>query len=260
MKTIRFITVLGGFVILALAVSFILQSSIARNLWPWPDGRLSYLFIGSILAAVSAAAFWIGWTGEFGTLPAGSLNILVIAVATAFYFFQLSSQEGRSKMIGFGFMALLMAIASGAAFVWSRRLPLTDSRPMPSLVKVSFGIFFASLILAGGALILRQPIFPWALNPDSSVVFGCIFLGDAFYFLYSLLYPRWYNAVGQLLSFLAYDLVLIVPFMMLFKTVKPEFLFSLVMYVAVLVYSGAVAVYFLFFNSTTRFGAALQRS
>ena len=78
---------------------------------------------------------------------------------------------------------------------------------------VSFGIFIVSLFFVGSALIFRAPIFPWDLNPDSSVLFGCIFIGDAFYFLYGLIQPRWQNAFGQLLSFLAYDLVLIGPFL-----------------------------------------------
>jgi K+-sensing histidine kinase KdpD len=122
-------------------------------------------------------------------------------------------------------------------------------------VRISFWIFSVTLLLAGGALILRLPVFPWTLNPDSSVIFGCIFLGDAFYFLYGLLRPRWHNAFGQLLSFLAYDLVLIVPFVALVKTVKPELLLNLVVYIAVLLYSGALAVYYLFINSRTRFGS-----
>ena len=255
MKNIRYLTVLGGLLILAIASGFIFQNPIITSLWPWPDGRLSYLFIGSILAAVSAAMLWIGWTGEFDAFPAGSLNIFVIAVTAAIYLFQLASQEERSNLIPFGITAMVMAIASGAAFLWSRRLPVSDSRPTPSLVRISFGIFILSLVLAGSALILRAPIFPWALNPDSSVVFGCIFLGDAFYFLYGLLYPRWHNALGQMLSFLAYDLVLIIPFLSLFESVKTEYLFSLVVYVAVLIYSGALAVYYLFVDPHTRFGS-----
>lgn len=244
---------LSGLVILVFAVGFIFQIPMATSLWPWPDGRLSYLFIGSILAAVSAAAFWIGWTGELGALPAGSLNVFVIAVTTLLYFFQLALQEGRPNMIPFGITALVMAIASGASFLWSRRLPLRDSRPTPLLVRISFGVFIAALVLAGGALLFRAPIFPWALNPDSSVIFGCIFPGDAFYFLYGLFYPRWHHALGQLLSFLAYDLVLIVPFLSLFETVESEYLLSLIVYVAVLIYSGAMAIYFLFVNTQTRF-------
>ncbi|CAG1006977.1 hypothetical protein ANAEL_03478 [Anaerolineales bacterium] len=255
MKTLRTLTILGGLVILALAIGFIFQLRLVTSLWPWPDGRLSYLFIGSILAAVSVAALWIGWTGEFGALPAGSLNVLVIAATTAVYFFQLVLQGGRPEMIPFGVVALVSVVASGAAFLWSRRIPLNDSRPMPLLVRVSFGVFIVSLIMAGGALAFRIPVFPWALNPDSSVIFGCIFIGDAFYFLYGLLYPRWHNAAGQLLSFLAYDLVLIGPFLLLFETVKPEYMLNLIVYVAVLVYSGGLAVYFLFVNSQTRLGS-----
>jgi hypothetical protein len=123
-------------------------------------------------------------------------------------------------------------------------------------VRVSFGIFVASLLFAGGALVLRLPIFPWDLNPDSSVVFGCIFLGDAFYFIHALSRPRWGDTCGQLLSFLAYDLVLIVPFVLLFDTVKPERMFSLIIYTAVLVYSSGLAIYYLFIHPHTRFGSA----
>jgi hypothetical protein len=255
MKQIRIAIFVVGWVILALAVGFIFHLPFATGIWPWPDGRLSYLFIGSILAAVSAAALWIGWTGELGALPAGSLNIFVIGVTTFIYFLQLAFQQNRTDLLTYAIASLFMAIVSGAAFLWSRRIPLSDSRPTPKLVRVSFGIFIVSLVLAGCALIFRLPIFPWALNPDSSVIFGCIFLGDAFYFLYGLLYPRWHNALGQLLSFLAYDLVLIVPFLLLFNTVQPGYLLNLVLYVSVLLYSGAIAVYFLFIDPRTRFGA-----
>ena len=251
MKLIRYLTLIGGFFMLALAAGFVFQIPIATSLWPWPDGRYSYLFIGSILAAAGAAMLWTGWTGETGALPAGSLNIFVIGLTTMIYFFQLVIQQGRWNLIPFGIAALLAAIASGASFLWSRRLPFTDPRPTPRLVRISFGVFIASLFLAGGALLVRSPIFPWELNPDSAVIFGCIFIGDAFYFLYGLLRPRWQNAFGQLLSFLAYDLALIGPFLALFDTVKPEHWVNLVVYTAVLIYSGALAVYFLFIRPPT---------
>jgi len=255
MKLIQNFTLLGGAVILALALGFIFQLPIVTSLWPWQDGRLSYLFTGSILAAVSVAALWIGWTGELGAFPAGSLNILIIAVTTAIYFFQLAFREGRTNLILFGVISVVAANASFASFLWSRRIPLNDPRPTPMLVRISFGIFIAALILASGGLILHIPIFPWTLNPDSSVVFGCIFLGDAFYFLHALLRPHWHNALGQLLSFLAYDIILIVPFVSLFKTIKPEYRLSLIIYVAILIYSGVLAVYYLFIHPQTRFGS-----
>ena len=254
MKMIRILTFIAGLVILALAFGFIFRVPLALRLWPWEDGRYSYLFVGSILAAASAAALWIGWTCELGVLPAGSLNIFVIALSTSIYFFNLASQ-GRSGLLIFGIASIVMAVMSGAAFLWSRRLPLRDPRPTPGLVRVSFGIFIVSLFLAAGALILHLPVFPWDLNPDTSVVFGCIFLGDAFYFIYGLFRPRWGNAFGQLLSFLAYDVVLIIPFVLLFDTVKPDHMINLIVYTAVLIYSGGLAAYYLLLNPQTRFGA-----
>ena len=252
MKQFRYVIIAGGIFVLLVALGYIFQVSIITNFWPWPDGRLSYVFVGSILAAVSAAMLWIGWADELGALPAGSLNVFVIQVAASIYLFQLYFQGNRPTLLLYGLATLAMAIASGLVFLWSRKLPLHDSRSTPRLVYVSFGIFIVILILAGGALIFRQPIFPWDLNPDSSVIFGSIFVGDAFYFLYGLLYPRWHNALGQLLSFLAYDLVLIVPFLLLFGTVKPEHMLSLIIYIAILVYSGAISIYFLFINEQTR--------
>lgn len=252
MKPVRFVILFIGLVNLAAAIGYIFRIPIITGLWPWPDGRLSYLFLGSILAAISVAALWIGWSGELGALPAGSLNIFVIAATFSFFSLRLASQENLTHLFLYSFIFLLMAIVSLATFLWSRRFELRDPRPTPLLIRVSFGIFVVSLLLAGSALVMQVPVFPWKLDPKSSVMFGCIFLGDAFYFMYGLFYPRWHNALGQLLSFLAYDLVLIFPFLLLFKTVKPEFKISLTVYVAVLVYSAALAVYYLFINQRTR--------
>jgi hypothetical protein len=251
MKVINGMVFFVGIVMLVLALGFIFQIPIATILWPWPDGRLSYLFIGSILAAASAAVLWIGWTGEPSVLPAGTLNVLVIALGSSVYFLYLVFRQGRYGLLPYGFIAVLSAFASGIVFLWSRRLPFHDARPTPLLVRISFGIFVAVLILAGIALILRAPIFPWTLNPDSSVLFGTVFVGDAFYFLHGLFYPRWHNARGQLLSFLAYDLVLIGPFLRLFRTIDPALKLNLIVYVLVLVYSGSLAIFYLFLNERT---------
>jgi hypothetical protein len=254
MKIIRALTLFGGLAMMGMAIGFIFRLPFAVNLWPWEDGRYSYLFIGSILAAASAAALWIGWTGELCNLPAGTLNLFVIGLTTSIYFFYLFLQE-RAEMLVYAIGSLLAGLISGGFFLWSRHLPISDTRPTPRVVRVSFGIFVATLLLAGTALILRMPIFPWDLNPDSSVVFGCIFLGDAFYFIYALLRPYWGNAFGQLLSFLAYDLVLIVPFLQLLESVKPGHMQSLIVYIVVLIYSGGLAVYYLFLNPQTRAGS-----
>ena len=194
MKYLQSAMFVSGILTLTIALGFAFHIPIATSIWPWPDGRLSYLFVGSILAAVSAAMLWIGWTGEWGALPAGSLNVIVIAVTATAYFFYLYGDD-RPGLLPYCIAGMVSVIASLAAFLWSRKIPLRDERPTPMLVRVSFGIFIVSLVLAGGAMIFRIPVFPWEVKPDSSVVFGCIFLGDAFYFLYGLLKPRWHNAV-----------------------------------------------------------------
>jgi len=251
MKFLRYALFVGGALILLMSLGFIFRSPIATAVWPWPDSRLSYLFIGSILAAVSAAMLWISWKGEWGVLPAGSLNVLVIAATTSIYFIHLSA-NGRQELIPYSIAGIFSVIASAVTFLWSQKIPVRDERPTPMLVRFSFGVFSVALIMAGGAMVLRLPVFPWDVNPDSSVIFGCIFLGDAFYFIHGLLKPRWFNALGQLLSFLAYDLVLIGPFLILFRTIKPEHILSLTIYTIILVYSGVLSIYYLFLDKRTR--------
>lgn len=252
MKVLRFLILIGGLFSLVWGLGFVFQLPFAVDSWPWPDGRYSYLFVGSILAAVSAAALWIGWRSDFGALPAGTLNLVVIELTVAVYFSVLIVRDGRTELLVFGLAAFLFAMISAGFFLWSRRLDVRDARPTPMFLRICFGIFFLSLVFTGTALVFRAPIFPWKLNPDSTVIFGCIFLGDAFYFLYALLYPRLSNAIGQLLSFLAYDLVLIGPFLKLFDTVDSMFRVNLNIYFGVLVFSAAVSVYYLFIHPETR--------
>jgi hypothetical protein len=83
-------------------------------------------------------------------------------------------------------------------------------------------------------------------------MFGLIFLGAATYFSYGVLDPHWGNAVGQLAGFLAYDLVLLAPFFEHFNIAQGGSLVSLIIYVAFLLYSGALASYYLFASKATR--------
>lgn len=67
---LRLILLLGGVFLMVLALGFAYQVPLAIQVWPWSVSPLTYLFIGSILAAVSVAMLWIGWTEEYGILPA----------------------------------------------------------------------------------------------------------------------------------------------------------------------------------------------
>lgn len=252
-SVIRALFVIGGLVFLVLTVGFFLQMGWATALWPWPVGRLSYIFISSIAAAIAAPMIWIGLTEEFGAARGGAVNLGITAGGTAVYLFLLYGREGGVQLLISAVAAAVFLAINVGIFRWSSRLPIRDRRAMPRLVKASFGLFTAVLLVAGGLLVLQAPvIFPWPLRPESSVIFGCIFLGAASYFAIALRSPGWHSARGQLMGFLAYDLILIGPYLAHFETVQPAHRLSLIVYVAVLVYSGALAVYYLFVNGATR--------
>lgn len=251
--TIRALFVVGGIIFLAITAGFFLQMEWATALWPWPDGRLSYIFLSSIAAAIAAPMIWIGLTGEFGAARGGAVNLGITAAGTAVYFFILYGREGDLQLLISALAAAFFLAVNVGIFLWSGRQPIRDRRAMPGLVKASFGLFIVVLLLVAGLLILQAPVvFPWPLRPESSVIFGLIFLGAASYFAIALRSPWWHSARGQLLGFLAYDLILIGPYLAHFGAVDPAHRLSLILYVAVLVYSGAIAVYYLFVNAETR--------
>jgi hypothetical protein len=242
-----------GLLALALAAGMILRLAWATALWPWPDTPLSYLFLGSILAAIGAPLAWIAISGEVGAAVAGALNLAVMWGGFALTLLVLAAHRGDARLALFGTLYALAVVVAAAVYALSRRHPIRQPRPVPRPVRGSFVVFAAVLALAAGALLLRLPhVFPWPLRADSSVLFGCIFLGNMTYFAHGWLRPSWQNACGQLLGFLAYDLVLLGPFVRRFGAVPPEHLPSLIVYTAILVYSGALAVYYLAIDPRTR--------
>ena len=246
-------TTVGGAALAVLTAGYILQLAWATSTWLWSDGRLSYLFVGSMLAAVSAGVLWLGVTGEFGAAVGGALNFTVAFTAMGVYMVRLGAFGAESH---FGSYALgffgMAALALGYA-AWARQYPIRDARPMPRPVRASLWVFTLALLLVSTALILQSPhVFPWPLKPESSTMFGSMFLGAAMLFGYTATRRTWHEAKAALLPFLAYDLVLIVPFVRLLGEQKPGHLLSLVVYLVVLGYSGALAVYYLFINRATR--------
>ncbi|MFN7929033.1 MAG: hypothetical protein U0Y68_14015 [Blastocatellia bacterium] len=78
------------------------------------------------------------------------------------------------------------------------------------------------------------------------------FLGAAIYMLHGFLWPSWENACGQLIAFLTYDLVLIVPYFKLARGIQAEYRMSLAVYLTIIIYSGLLASYYLFIHPATR--------
>jgi hypothetical protein len=236
---------------LLLGIGFYFQLPWATALWPWPDSTLSYVFLSSYAVAIGGGILWVALSGSLGAAKGGLINLGVACAGMAAFTFQ--DAQAHRAVLPLAIFCLVGLISCAASFWLLRREPVVDRRPTPRIVRLSFLGFTAALIATAVALLAHAPtIFPWPLRPESSVIFGWAFVGASCYFLFGVLYPRWDNAGGQLLGFLGYDLVLIVPFLRHFATVQPSHRLSLVTYVIVLLYSGTLAVYFLLIAPTTR--------
>lgn len=251
----RLVFFLVGIGLLVLCAGFILHWPWVLSLWPWEDGKLSYLFLGSICAGIAMPVLWIGAAKEYAAVRAGALDFAVMyagLLATLIITYP-AVQEWIAPPIALGLCVISLVLNLGL-YAWSRNIPFHYAEPIPRLLKLSFGLFFIALVVVGSSLILQLPhIFPWPLKPQTSVVFGWIYLGAAMYFLYGLIYPVWGNVKGQLAGFLAYDVILIVPFIQhLMSTVKPAHQLSLWVYLSVLIYSALLAIYYLFIYRKSR--------
>ncbi len=249
--SVRVIMVVAAILSLGLGLGFYVQLSWAVKLWPWPDSYLSYVFLSSYATAIGGGVLWVALSGSLAAAKGGCINLAVASAGIAAYSLQVA--QGDTGVLALGIFGVVAFLGCVALFWLLRRVPMQDSRRAPLPVRISFVIFIIMLVFAGVSLVMKSPnIFPWALRPESSVTFGWAFLGAACYFAYSLLSPRWDNTGGQLLGFLGYDLILIVPFLRHFANVPPGHAASLIVYVIVIIYSGALAVYYLFINRSTR--------
>ena len=237
-----------------LTVGFCLQMPLLTAILP-PAGPFPiHMFLASITASIGASLLWVGFSGELGAVAGGAIDLAVFYGGLTI-FQLLSPRYGNQRLSAGVLLCLLGLIVSLGTFLHFRRYPIEDSRLAPLPVRVSFGMFTIVLLLVGSALLLQVPnVFAWTLNPSSAALLGCFFLGSSCYFLYGLLFPRWHNACGQLWSFLAYDVVLIVPFLWHFATVRSTQLPSLLVNTIILVYSAALALYYLLIKKETRSG------
>lgn len=254
---LRYALFLLGAVGLGLTVGFLLQAEWAKMFIPWELNRMACIFLASIFCAASVPMLWIAVTREYAALAGGAINFSVLLAGFAAFALQAFSNNPRQAVLLFGMYCAAALLVSLALFAFALRQPFRDTRPTPRLVRYSFVLFAVVLFLSGSALAFQVPnIFPWQLTPQQSVLYGWIFLGNSMYFVYGILRPVWGNAQGQLLGFLAYDLILIIPLLLLPVSGEPYLLFNLVVYIAVLLYSGALAVYYLFIRRETRVALA----
>lgn len=252
-KAMRYFLLAIGTVQLFFAVAFFFQWSLAINLWPFEGTTpLTYILIASFFAAAAASTLWPLLSGNVGALAGVALDYIFIFTPMAVYMLWLGTRDASSEKFAFGVICAAGTVFGLWLFQWARRWPLDTSIPLPAVVRGSFAVFVLALLFVSARLWLQITTIPWKLTPELSVVAGCMFFGAAVYFIYGLLRPSWANAGGQLAGFLAYDLVLIIPLLRALPNVAPEFRTRLIAYIIVVVYSGLLAIYFLFINQTTR--------
>jgi hypothetical protein len=237
-----------------LALGYIFQVTAVTALFPFPGTTpMSNIFIGSILAAAAASTLWCVWARSERALAGIAIDYLTILGPAA-----LVAVLGVIGGAGLGMAAFGGLAVAGAAFgVWLLRHALRhewrDPRPVPRVVRASFMVFIVALVIVGGLLVLRVPnVMPWTITPEQSTLFGLMFLGAAAYFGFGLREPRWENAAGQLAGFLAYDAVLILPFLLRIPTIDDALRLNLLIYTAVVVVSGVIAFWYLFLDHRTR--------
>jgi hypothetical protein len=236
------------------AIGFVFQVPMLTAVWPFAGTTpLSHTFVGSIFAAAAAATAWCVWSRSDRGLAGIALDYLAILVPAA-----VISLLGAAGGSGLGVAAFGVTCLAGALFGvwllrWSLARPWRDPRPLPRLLRWSFAFFIVALLIAGGALVIQVPnIMPWTITPQLSTLFGLMFLGAAAYFAFALLEPRWENAGGQLAGFLAYDVVLVVPFLQRLPTIDENLRINLVVYTAVVIGSGLLAIWYLALDRRTR--------
>lgn len=257
-QAVRYALFLVCAVQLACAVAFFLQLPWIVDKWPFPGTTpLTFILIASFFAAVAGSTLWAAASENYGALAGIGLDYVMILAPVSILLFQLGA--GNPQLTTFGFACAAWTLFGAGLVLWSVRIPMDRTLPMPGLVRGSFAVFALVLLGVSAQLILNVPdVIPWKLSPDLAVVIGWMFLGAAVYFVYGLLRPSWVNAAGQLAGFLAYDAVLIVPFLKRLPTVAPEHRLGLIVYTTVVVYSGLLAMYYLFIHQPTRVWPAMR--
>jgi hypothetical protein len=240
-----------------LAIGFLLHADAVTDLWPFPGtSPLSETFVGSILLAASASTGWCLLLRSDRAFVGVALDYLAILVPLVVVTAVRLVDDGGADLVGFGAMCLVSLVFGAVLLRVAARRPWRSEQRTPALVRWSFAAFVAALVVVGGMLVVRvENVMPWPVTPELSTMFGFMFLGAAVYFAYGVADPHWENAAPQLAGFLAYDVVLVGPFLERLPSIPEQFERSLWIYLAVIGYSALLAAWFLLLDPRTRVGA-----
>lgn len=197
----------------ALSIGFFFRAGWAMNAWPWPEAKMSYVFLSAIGAATVGALVWAAISGDIAALAPGAINTAVSMMLGAVYFGQRGIRQGDGEMLIWAGSCLVYGILVFRIYLWSRSRPVLSTMPTPTYLRWSFLVAASVLAIVGLLAYVQLPnIYPWDVRSGTSSLFGALFLGTASVFVYGLARPVWAFTAGNLWAFLAYDLILLIPY------------------------------------------------
>ena len=125
---VRIALLAPGLLLLAVGAGFWAGAAWAPGLWPWPDGRLSHLFLASMLLAQGGTIVWVGWTLELQAVRGGLVGLAAAAIGIAAHMFGL--QESAASSARWVWIGVGGSMAAGALVLLalSGRFPVRDRR------------------------------------------------------------------------------------------------------------------------------------
>ncbi|MBL8161457.1 MAG: hypothetical protein JNJ61_05675 [Anaerolineae bacterium] len=228
-----------------IAIACLLRLPIVDDLWPLNyTGEMSFVFLASISAAAAASTLWCVYADEPAALFGIGLDYVTIFTPVAITMFSIAARD--RDVLGFAIFCAVASLFGVGLLLYSRKRPFVDQRPMPGLLRLAFVGFVLALIIGGSWVLFDPSVLPWSITREISALYGWFFIGAAAYFGYGMIRPRWANTAGQLAGFLAYDLILVVPFLNMLPTIPDHLRFNLLLYMSIVVISGILSAYYLF--------------
>jgi len=235
-----------------LAVGFILRMGWAVDLWPWPVGPLSYIFIGAVLAGLATGSLWVAATQRWRAALPSLVGLCGMFAAMGVYLLGAPLTDAATGAVPH--FAAFFATAFGAAVLITLAMDEPGPiRPLAPLVRASCVVFALALLGAGIALVSGAgQVLPWPVSGPTATMFGLTFIGLSSVHALTAWWADRDMAVVAMAGFLVYDAVLLPAFYLTFQVVPEGHLPSLSVYVAVLVYSALLALWFLFLERPAR--------
>src|SRR5512141_758517 len=89
-STIRIVQVVMGLLFLFFAAAFYFRWPMVAGVWPWTGtdsglSPLSYIFVGSILAAFGAPLIWMGLAGEIRAAVPITIDVVIVLLGTGIF-------------------------------------------------------------------------------------------------------------------------------------------------------------------------------